>query len=42
MIVMAIITFSDELPIIALYSADTVGNKNKTENVHNNLHPTEF
>ena len=34
--------FGEETPIITLYSADTVSDEDGTDNIHNNLHPTEF
>ena len=38
----AITKFSEETPIIHLYSADTVKNKDWTGNLNNNFCPTEF
>ena len=38
----AIRKFSEETPIINLYSADTVKNNDGTDNLNNNLYPTEF
>ena len=34
--------FSEETPIINLYSADTVKNDDETDNLSNNLYPTDF
>ena len=34
--------FCKEKPIITLYSADTVTNEDGSDNIHNNLYPTEF
>ena len=34
--------FSEETPIINLYSADTVKNDDGTDNLNNNLYPTDF
>ena len=34
--------FSEETPIINLYSADTVKNDDGTDNFNNNLYPTDF
>ena len=36
----AIRKFSEETPIMNLYSADTVKNDDGTDNVNNNLYPT--
>ena len=38
----AIRRFCEETPIITLYNADTVSNEDGNDNIHNNLHPTEF
>ena len=38
----SITKFSEETPIINLYSADTVKNDDGTDNLNNNLYPTEF
>ena len=38
----AIRKFSEESPILHLYSADTVKNDDGTDNFNNNLYPTEF
>ena len=39
---MAIRKFSEETPIIHLYSADTVKSDDGSDNLNNNLYPTEF
>ena len=39
---MAITKFNEETPIITLYSADVVQNEDGTDNMNNNLYPTEF
>ena len=39
---MAIRKFNEESPIISLYSADVVQNEDGTDNMNNNLYPTEF
>ena len=38
----AITKFSEETPIINLYSAHTVKNKDWTDNLNNNFYPTDF
>ena len=38
----AIRKFSEETPVMKLYSADTVKNDDGTDNLNNNFYPTEF